>query len=59
MHFRAAKNAFDMVLAQSFATGGWGPDEGLRATDSDDVYASLTGTHSSFETPWDLMLTSS
>jgi hypothetical protein len=51
MHFRAAKNAFDMVLAQSFATGGWGPDELLRATDSDDVYASLTGTHSSFETP--------
>ncbi len=51
MHFRAAKNGFDMVLAQSFATGGWGPDELLRATDSDDVYASLTGTHSSFETP--------
>ena len=51
MHLRAAKNAFDMVLAQSFATGGWGPDELLRATGSDDVYASLTGTHSSFETP--------
>ena len=51
MHLRAAKNAFDMLLAQSFATGGWGPDELLRATDSDDVYASLTGTHSSFETP--------
>jgi hypothetical protein len=40
-----------MLLAQSFVTGGWGPDEQLRATDSDDVYASLTGTHSSFETP--------
>jgi DUF1680 family protein len=51
MHLRAAKNAFDMLLAQSFVTGGWGPDEQLRATDSDDVYASLTGTHSSFETP--------
>lgn len=51
MYFRAAKNAFDMVLAQSFATGGWGPDELLRTTDSDDVYASLTDTHSSFETP--------
>lgn len=51
MHLRAAKNAFDMVLAQSFVTGGWGPDELLRATDSDDVFASLTGTHSSFETP--------
>jgi DUF1680 family protein len=51
MHLRAAKNGFDMLLAQSFVTGGWGPDELLRATDSDDVYASLTGTHSSFETP--------
>lgn len=51
MHLRAAKNAFDMLLAQSFVTGGWGPDELLRATDSDDVHASLTGTHSGFETP--------
>lgn len=51
MHLRAAKNAFDMLLEQSFVTGGWGPDEQLRATDSDDVYVSLTGTHSSFETP--------
>jgi hypothetical protein len=51
MYLRAAKNGFDMLLAQSFATGGWGPDELLRATDSNDVYASLTGTHSSFETP--------
>src|SRR6202008_4343363 len=31
-YLRAAKNAFDMLLAQSFATGGWGPDEQLRAT---------------------------
>src|SRR5208282_4807782 len=30
-HLRAAKNSFDMVLAQSFATGGWGADETLRA----------------------------
>jgi hypothetical protein len=37
MHLRAAKNAFDMLLEQSFVTGGWGPDEQLRATDSDDV----------------------
>jgi hypothetical protein len=50
-HLRAAKNAFDMLLAQSFATGGWGPDETLRATGSSDVYDSLTKTHSSFETP--------
>jgi hypothetical protein len=50
-HLRAATNAFDMLTAQSFATGGWGPDEQLRATDSGDVGASLTNTHSSFETP--------
>ena len=50
-HLRAAKNGFDIVTAQSFATGGWGPDEQLRATGSDDVAASLTKTHSSFETP--------
>jgi DUF1680 family protein len=50
-HFHAAKNAFDMLLAQSYATGGWGPDETLRAPDSDDLFASLSNTHSSFETP--------
>ncbi len=26
-YLRAAKNGFDMLAAQSFATGGWGPDE--------------------------------
>ena len=50
-HLRAAKNAFDFLVAQSFATGGWGPDEQLRAPGSDDVYASLRDSHSSFETP--------
>ena len=50
-HFRAARNGFDMLLAQSFATGGWGPDETLRAPDSDDLLSSLSNTHSSFETP--------
>lgn len=47
----AAKNGFDMVLRQSYATGGWGPDEQLRKTDSPDVFDSLTKTHNSFETP--------
>jgi DUF1680 family protein len=51
MHLRAAKNGFDMLAAQSFATGGWGPDEMLRATGSSDVYDSLTKTHNGFETP--------
>jgi uncharacterized protein len=50
-YLRAAKNGFDMVLAQSFATGGWGPDELLRPIGGPDVYDSLTKTHSSFETP--------
>jgi len=51
MHLHAAKNAFDMLSAQSFATGGWGPDELLRATGSPDIASSLTKTHASFETP--------
>ena len=50
-HLRAAKNAFDMLKAQSFATGGWGPDEMLRSPSSDDVANSLSKTHNSFETP--------
>jgi DUF1680 family protein len=50
-YLRAANNAFEMLTAQSFATGGWGPDELLRAPDSGELAKSLTGSHSSFETP--------
>jgi hypothetical protein len=50
-HLRAAQNAFVLIQAQSFASGGWGPDEELRAAGSDDVYRSLSTTHHSFETP--------
>jgi uncharacterized protein len=50
-YLRAARNAFEMLSSQSFATGGWGPDEMLRAPDSSDVADSLTESHSSFETP--------
>jgi hypothetical protein len=50
-HLHAAQNAFAMLSKQSFVTGGWGPDELLRAPDSPDVAASLTESHSSFETP--------
>jgi len=50
-HLHAATNAFAMLDQQSFATGGWGPDEQLRAPDANDVYDSLTRTHHSFETP--------
>lgn len=50
-HLRAASNAFDMLAAQSFATGAWGPNELLLAPGSDDLAASLTSSHASFETP--------
>ena len=51
-HLHAAKNAFDMlVTTQSFATGGWGPDEMLRAPGSGALAASLEDNHNSFETP--------
>lgn len=51
MHLKAVQNGFALVQEQSFATGGWGPDEQLRPRNSGDVAASLTDTHSSFETP--------
>jgi DUF1680 family protein len=50
-HLHAARNAFAMLEEQSFATGGWGPDETLRAPGSNDVFNSLINTHHSFETP--------
>ncbi|HEY3706158.1 MAG TPA: beta-L-arabinofuranosidase domain-containing protein, partial [Terracidiphilus sp.] len=50
-HLRAAQNGFDFVRAQSFATGGWGPDENFRVPGSGELGESLTRTHSSFETP--------
>ena len=51
-HLRAARNGFAFVRdTQSFATGGWGPDERFRPPDSGDLGTSLTKTHASFETP--------
>jgi uncharacterized protein len=51
-HLRAARNAFEMlVTTQSFATGGWGPDELLREPGTDALSASLVDQHKSFETP--------
>ena len=50
-HLQAARNGFDMLEQQSFATGGWGPDELLRKPGSEEVFASLTKSHNSFETP--------
>jgi DUF1680 family protein len=50
-HLRAARNAFALLTAQSYPTGGWGPDEKLVAPASDTLVASLAATHNSFETP--------
>ena len=51
MHLRAAQNGFDFLEAQSFATGGWGPDELLRKPGYDEIAKSVTRSHNSFETP--------
>ena len=51
-HLRAAKNGFDMLLTtQSFATGGWGPDEAFGEPGHGQLGDSLQKTHNSFETP--------
>jgi len=50
-YLRAASNGFRMVHQQSFATGGWGPDEAFVMPGSDGLEQSLGLTHSSFETP--------
>ena len=50
-YFHAAKNGFTMVEEQSFATGGWGPDEHFVVPGSGKLGDSLNKTHASFETP--------
>ena len=51
-HFHAAHNAFEMIAdTQSFATGGWGPNESFVVPGAGKLYASLTETHRGFETP--------
>ena len=51
-HLSAARNGFAFVeTTQSFATGGWGPNETFSAPDSGKLGQSLTTTHASFETP--------
>ncbi|HEY0746626.1 MAG TPA: beta-L-arabinofuranosidase domain-containing protein [Steroidobacteraceae bacterium] len=51
MYLKAAQNGFDMITAQSFATGGWGPDEHFVVPGSGALGASLTDQSKSFETP--------
>jgi uncharacterized protein len=51
-HLRAAQNGFAFLRdTQSFATGGWGPDELFRKPGSGEIGESLARTHFSFETP--------
>jgi DUF1680 family protein len=51
-HLRAASNAFEMITnTQSFATGGWGPNESFVDPGSGELYGSLASTHRGFETP--------
>ncbi len=51
-HLRAARNAWQMINdTQSFATGGWGPNESFVEPNSGELFASLSKTHRGFETP--------
>jgi uncharacterized protein len=51
-HLRAATNGFDMLVkTQSFATGGWGPNETFGEPGVGQLGDSLATTHASFETP--------
>jgi len=50
-YLRAASNGLRMVQEQSYATGGWGPDEAFVEPGKGLLDASLGTTHASFETP--------
>ncbi len=51
-HLLAARNGFDMLAStQSYATGGWGPNEAFVEPDKGLLGESLGKTHASFETP--------
>jgi hypothetical protein len=49
-YLRAASNGLRMVQEQSYATGGWGPDEAFVVPGQGLLNASLGTTHASFET---------
>ncbi len=51
-YLRAAQNGFKFLTeTQSFATGGWGPDENFRKPGSGEIGETLKKSHSGFETP--------
>jgi len=50
-YFRAVKNAVDMILKdQSYATGGWGPNESFVTPGKGELGDSLRTSHRHFET---------
>ncbi len=51
MHLQAIRNAWDMIEAQQFASGGWGPNEAFVPPGSGKLGESLTTTRAHFETP--------
>jgi DUF1680 family protein len=51
MHLDAARRGFGMIEAQSYATGGWGPDEHFVEPGSGALGTSLLDCKMSFETP--------
>ena len=50
-YLRAATNGLRMVQEQSYATGGWGPNEAFVVPGKGLLAASLNTTHADFETP--------
>ncbi len=50
-YLRAAANGLRMVQEQSYATGGWGPNEAFVVPGKGQLASSLGSTRSSFETP--------
>ena len=51
LHRSAAVNGFAMLQQQSFATGGWGPEENLCKQGYDDLLKTLSASHNGFEAP--------
>ncbi len=51
IYLKAAVNGFEFVRQQSFATGGWGPNEAFITPGKGELGKSLADTHHSFETP--------
>lgn len=52
MHLNAARNAWEMIeRTQSYASGGWGPDEAFVVPGTGLLGASIARTRKHFETP--------